>query len=222
MKIILLPGLDGTGALFKPFIDLLPKDIEPVIIQYPLNEQLTYSEICDLVMSQLPEDEEYILVGESFSGPIVYEIAYKKPKNIKSVIFIASFLSNPRPNILKLLRFVPLKLMLFMPIPRFIVKLFVLGGLANDEIMKLFMATIKRIPANQLVFRLNEIAKLTMKEYKCNVKAIYIQASSDKLVPKKSLEEFKDKFKELKIFKVEGSHFVMQVNPSSCLKVIVR
>ena len=72
MKIVLLPGLDGTGELFKPFIDSLPPGIEPILVSYPPKEKLGYGELSDYVMSRLPKDEEYLLVGESFSGPIAY------------------------------------------------------------------------------------------------------------------------------------------------------
>jgi hypothetical protein len=35
MKIVLLPGLDGTGILFKPFIEALPNGIDVLVISYP-------------------------------------------------------------------------------------------------------------------------------------------------------------------------------------------
>lgn len=81
MKVVLLPGLDGTGILFKPLTDVLSKDIDYLVISYPADRNLNYQELVEYVMGQLPK-EDFILVGESFSGPIAYQIALRKPKTI--------------------------------------------------------------------------------------------------------------------------------------------
>jgi hypothetical protein len=65
MKIVLLPGLDGTGVLFKPFIEALPSEIDIQVISYPPSAKLNYQELTELVMSQLPK-EQFILVGGVF------------------------------------------------------------------------------------------------------------------------------------------------------------
>ena len=95
MKIVLLPGLDGTGLMFKPFIDVLPKDIEPLVISYPNDKRLGYEELIEYVLTELPDNDDYILIGESFSGPVAYQLALRKPENLRAVIFVASFLSRP-------------------------------------------------------------------------------------------------------------------------------
>ena len=42
MKVVLLPGLDGTGILFKPFIEALPKNIETLVVSYPRTKKQKY------------------------------------------------------------------------------------------------------------------------------------------------------------------------------------
>lgn len=54
-SIILLPGLDGTGVLFKPLVGF--------------------------VLDRLP-DSEFVLLGESFSGPIALRVAARKPAGV--------------------------------------------------------------------------------------------------------------------------------------------
>ncbi|MEZ5497538.1 MAG: hypothetical protein R3F25_12065 [Gammaproteobacteria bacterium] len=61
---------------------------------YPTQEKLTYEELTVYVTTQLPE-EDYILVAESFSGPIAYQIAKKYSQNLKAAVFIATFLTSP-------------------------------------------------------------------------------------------------------------------------------
>ena len=107
MKIILLPGLDGTGTLFKPLSDVLPSTIESLVISYPPDEKLSYTELTAYVMDRLPTDEAYVLLGESFSGPIAYEIALRQPRNMHAVIFVASFLTPPQRLVLGLSKLLP-------------------------------------------------------------------------------------------------------------------
>lgn len=220
MKVVLLPGLDGTGVLFKPFIEVLPSEIVSLVISYPLNARLSYEELTELVISQLPE-EDFILVGESFSGYITYQVALRKPKNLQSVIFVASFLENPRPFLLGLSSWLPTSHILSAPVPNYIVKTFLLGSAADKKMIGLFKQSIKQVSPHVLTYRLNEIAKLPNSHQFCELKATYIQATDDKLVPARCVESFKKVFKNINVFQIEGSHLVLQVNPLACAEVIV-
>ena len=75
MKLILLPGMDGTGILFQPFLDIFPEEIETQIITFPCNEKLSYQELISYVCDKLPKDNDFVILAESFSGPIAYEIS---------------------------------------------------------------------------------------------------------------------------------------------------
>ena len=66
-----------------------------------------------------------------------------------------------------------------------------------------------------------EIAKLHKKLLHCNTRAIYIQASNDKLVSSKSVNVFEDVMDNLSVYKVKGPHFILQTNPSACTKIII-
>lgn len=182
MRIVLLSGLDGTGILFQPLIELLPSDIDPLIISYPNNKKMNYDDLTDYVINQLPE-EEFVLIGESFSGPIAYQIALRNPENLKSVIFVASFLSNPRSIILKLCNFLPMSLLLSLPIPEIIIRSFLLGKNINEQLISLFKQSLKKVPTSILSYRLREIASLHKKHEHLSVRAVHIQATNDKLIP---------------------------------------
>lgn len=220
MKIVLLPGLDGTGILFKPLIELLPSDIEPIVISYPNTNKMDYEDLFDFVLRQLPKMEEFILIGESYSGTIAYQIALQKPENLKSVIFVATFLENPRPLLLNLINFLPLSLLFSLPIPEFIIRLFIFERNSSKELIKLFRKSLSQVSKSTLSFRLREVSHLNKNHLPCNTQAVYIQASNDKLVPANSVEIFKDMMANLTVYKVTGSHFILQTNPSACAKII--
>ena len=221
MKVVLLPGLDGTGVLFKPFIDALPNYIDALVISYPPNLKLSYENLVEFVISQLPE-ENFILIGESFSGYIAYQVALRKPENLKSVIFVATFISNPRPFLLSLSS-LPLSSFIFsVPIPNFIIKSFLLGWTANKQVIDLFKQSIKQVLPDILFFRLQEISKIPKKHQLCEIKATYIQATDDKLVPKKCVDNFKKVFNNINVFQIEGSHFILQANPLACAEIVAK
>lgn len=217
MKIVLLPGLDGTGILFQPFIEALPDDIETLIISYPADLKLSYDDLVEYVISQLPEDN-YILVGESFSGPIAYQLTLRIPENIKSVVFVATFLNNPRPFLLKLTRFIPTRLIFAMP--NFLIKLFLLGWNINRRIIRLFKQSIQQVSPDVLSFRLQEIARLPENHNTSKIRASYIQAENDKLVPKNCVKAFKISFNNISIFEVKGPHFILQADPDACAEIV--
>ena len=219
MKVVLLPGLDGTGILFKPFIEVLSSEIKVQVISYPTDKKLSYPELVDFVLSKLP-NEDFILVGESFSGPIAYQVALNKPEHLLSVVFVATFLTAPKKKLLNLTKILPTKLFLKMPIPNVLVKNYLFGSGISDEIIELFKKTLKIVSPEIFLFTLGEISKLHRHQEACDIKAIYIQATDDKLVPNSSVEKFKKVFKNITILCLEGTHFILQANPMACAEII--
>lgn len=73
--LVLLPGLDGTGKLFAEFVRALNPTVECVVVAYPKDQPMGYEELEGLVVSALPKDRAFVLLGESFSGPLAIRIA---------------------------------------------------------------------------------------------------------------------------------------------------
>src|SRR5271155_2151701 len=91
VSLILLPGLDGTGLLFQPLVAALPAAIQPRIVRYPGHRHLTYHELLPLVMDALPQSGPFILLGESFGGPLATMVAAERPPGLVGLILCASF-----------------------------------------------------------------------------------------------------------------------------------
>ncbi len=221
MRLILLPGMDGTGILFKPFVEKLPQSLVIEVISYPLKEKLSYRELAIFVKENLPEKEKFILLAESYSGPVAYLLAQDQAPNLKSIIFVASFLTPPRSVLLKILSMLPLEKLLDMQIPSFIAKFFMLGARIEKETLNLFKQTLEKVSGAVLAKRFREIAKLTFDLKIIDIPAIYIQGKNDKLVPSFNVEIFKQCFKGLKVYQVSGPHFILQANPEDCALIVV-
>jgi surfactin synthase thioesterase subunit len=216
MKLVLLPGLDGTGKLFTPLIEVLPSSIDTQVITYPLNKKQSYHELIEYVKQHLPK-EDFVLLAESFSGPIAYQVALSKPNQLKSLILVATFLENPRPFLLK---FIPSSRVLALPIPNILSRIFFLGFSVKIKIIKLFNESIKTVSPNVIQYRLKEIRQLKPSKQSIKLKITYIQASKDKLVPSKSLKDWQKVCDDINVFTVKGNHFILQANPIRCAEVV--
>ena len=63
LTLLLLPGMDGTGALFDDFVKLLPGWIEPVVVGYPRDRQLSYDQLSRIVESVVPSDVPFVILA---------------------------------------------------------------------------------------------------------------------------------------------------------------
>src|SRR5450755_3555099 len=95
--LVLLPGLDGTGKLFAEFVQVLSPKVECVVVAYPKDQPMGYGELEGLVVSALPNNRPFVLLGESFSGPLAIRIAARAPKGLVGLILSVTFAKNPYP-----------------------------------------------------------------------------------------------------------------------------
>ncbi len=220
MQIILLPGMDGTGILFRPFIQELTqhisedifKDINVQAISYPCDQKLSYGELIDYVRSRLPGEEEVILVAESFSGPIGYALAAEQPNMIRAVIFVATFLSPPKG----LLRMMPpplIALLMKIPLPVFLLsRLIFERGSSNtsNKTIALFKTALKKIQRPVLAARMREMTGLRTEQQILDIPCAYIRAGNDLLISRSHAEEFRRIAPQLEVTEIPGPHFLMQ------------
>ncbi len=54
-----LPGMDGTGELFEPFVEAIGDEFKILIVRYPADRVIGYAELVELVRRALPTDEPY-------------------------------------------------------------------------------------------------------------------------------------------------------------------
>ena len=91
MKLVLLPGMDGTGELFDPFLASISGSFEPIVVDYPPNESFGYERLEEVARANLPADGPYVLLAESFSGPIAISIAASVPKGLVALVLCCHF-----------------------------------------------------------------------------------------------------------------------------------
>src|SRR5262249_50071901 len=102
--LVLLPGLDGTGDFFEPLLSALGESVRTRLVRYPVGSCHTYDSCRELVRAELPSDGPYVLLGESFSGPVAIALAAQAPRGLAGVILSSSFAKNPRPLLSLIIR----------------------------------------------------------------------------------------------------------------------
>src|SRR5208283_4431405 len=91
---------DGTGTLFAPLLRALPPGIEPAVVAYPADRNCSADELVGIVLACLPENEAFVLIAESLSGPIALKAAAGHQRPPVAVVLCASFVQCPLPRIL--------------------------------------------------------------------------------------------------------------------------
>jgi len=222
-KLILLPGLDGTGELFEPLLKALSGKRTIEIIRYPTERQLTYNELSEYVNDIIKDKSSVCLVAESFSGPVALKLLKENKNKIKEVILVASFITPPGKYLLKLASLFPVESLLKYGMPDYLIKRYCLGLKATDEMLNTFKKAIKLVNPKVLADRLREITKLNKHEFDglSGNKITYIQAKNDKLVSKNCLRELASVVPvEVKL--INGPHFLLQAQPRECAEIILK
>jgi pimeloyl-[acyl-carrier protein] methyl ester esterase len=217
VKLIVLPGMDGTGDMLDAFAAALETTHNVGVVGYPRNQLLSYSELADFVAQRLPQGEPYALVAESFSGPVAALLAARKPKDLRAVVFVASFVRKPVafPKWLaKQASIAPLgSPWLLRP-----AKPYTFGRWRTAALDRLLAAVVQSIPASTLAFRIRQVMEvdaLATLEGSL-VPMLYIRPLQDKVIPIRAAQEMKAVNPAFNIAEVEGPHFVLQVQPEVC------
>src|SRR5512136_1744278 len=114
--IVFLPGMDGTGVSFEPFREVLPGDVTVKVIRYPTDRLLSFEETVQCAREQIQSDQKDVIVlAESFSGPVAIALVASGQLKAKCLILCATFARPPRPVLLKILRYLPLELLIKLP-----------------------------------------------------------------------------------------------------------
>lgn len=189
-RVVLLPGMDGTGALFRPFLAAAKGEFSATVIQYPTDKLLDYAALAELVSSQLPVDERFVLLAESFSGPIAISLAASKPKGLTGLVLCATFARNPRPALGRLAPV--LGLLHLARMPAGVISFLFLGRFAtselHDDLSQVFRKLDRSVVANLLrsILEVDVTGELEQIE----IPVLYLMASEDRLVPASAAKLF--------------------------------
>jgi pimeloyl-ACP methyl ester carboxylesterase len=216
MRCILLPGLDGSGRLFGPFLAALPSHVEAQPLAYPA-ELTTYPELVEWTLAQLP-DTPCGVIAESFSGPIALQCSARRPEVIRRAVLTCTFISSPVP---RLVGWLPQQTILSLPLPTPAARFFLVGSSASPDLVRETISTIRAAPPRTLAGRIRSVLSLSPSQFSTFSQPIlYLQASSDRLVPRRCGEELRRHYPQTVLRPIDGPHFLLQARPADCVEAI--
>jgi pimeloyl-ACP methyl ester carboxylesterase len=220
MRLVLLPGLDGTGLLFARFVSALGPEVEVAVVHYPNDRALTYPEHEGIARSFLPTNQPYVLLGESFSGPIAISIAATQPAGLLGLILCCTFARSPYPllsHLQPLFNFVPFNLM-----PKVLQSHFIFGRFSSRSLRVEHRAAVSLASNVALRARIRDVfaVDVTAKLAEINVPTLYLQASEDHVVPKSAAGPIRRGIPGAKFIELEAPHLLLQTKPDKAAGLI--
>lgn len=219
--LVLLPGMDGTGKLFQEFVAALGPRVESQIIEYPSDELLSYEQLVDLVETVIPRTRPFVLLGESFSGPIALRLASRQPQNLVSLILCASFFRNPRPQLRHLGGFT--SLLIPRLIPRPIVEYMMFGRYGSVEAREQFYAVFKELNPNVIQYRSRQVLSLDDSVHlnRIQVPCLYLQGEFDQVVSAHNGQAFCQQVSHTKLHQLPTAHMLLQSEPQTAADLVI-
>jgi len=224
MKLVLLPGMDGTGELFAEFVKALPNEFETVTVRYPAIVFLSYPELVETVRLSAPNTEPFVLVAESFSTPLGIQFAAMAPANLRGLVLCAEFATSPvrgwRRSLCSLLSPVFLRL----PLPKPAIEHLLVGRGAHPSLVSSVRVAVRSVRSRVLVARLRAILECDVRTElsKISLPILYLKAKQDRLVNKSCLEEIRRVNPRTTVAEVSGPHLILQREPSQTAEVVER
>jgi len=223
LKLVLLPGMDGTGSLFADFVDALPKSFNAVTVRYPTEQCLSYSDLEDLVRAACPISGPFVLLAESFSTPLAIKYAATNPNNLKGVVLCAGFATSPVRDWRRFLGSLLAPLVFHIPIMRLITKPWLLGPDAPPSLWAAVRTAISSVQPAVLTARLKAVLACDVRDELARITApiLYVQGKQDRLVGAPCLEELRRIKPQIAVDVLEGPHLLLQREPERVAEIVV-
>ena len=218
VRVVLLPGMDGTGLLFEPLAAVRPPGFSPSVVAYPSGIG-TYAEAERYVLDRLPSDEPYVLVAESFSGPAAVRVAGQRPDGLRGLVLIASFVGPLWPRRLPP---PPLAWLRALPFQSRIARLALLGSGADPSLDALLARALAGTPPSVLAERVREVLSVDASEAfrHIAVPVLYLQPTHDRVLGRCSARRIRAIRPDAEYEEIDGPHLLAQRNPEGVWETI--
>lgn len=221
IRAIILPGLDGSPELRREFAAALAPEFDATVLELPQDPALDYEGLTQWARTRLPTDEPFLLVAESFSGPIAIQLAAGRPPGLIGLVLAATFACTPRRGLRALhalSRWLPLQRLvgpfIFLMMGRWVTPEW------KRRLREALLQLDARVPRRRLLACARVDVAAQVADIECPI--LYLQASRDRLVPRASWETIRDRSRNAICIGVEGPHMLLQACPEECADAVKR
>lgn len=209
MKLLLLPGMDGTGELFAPFVSAVSSWATVQLVRYPTQECLTVDEL----VSRIELTAETIVIAESFSGAVGIRLASRHADLVEQLVLVNSFVTPPPlSGLLRRFGALPFRV----SAPRWALRRWLVGDDASEELVSAVSRTLKQASASVLAHRLASISRIDERDRlsALSVPVMTLSGRQDRLVNGAS------RLVARAHFEIDGPHLLLQARPRETAELL--
>lgn len=221
LTLCLLPGLDGTGRLYRNLAGRLDADFVVRVLAYDSHCFEGYAALADLIAPQLPSGEDFVLIAESFAGPLAVELAARRPPGLRALVLAASFVSSPLPAS-RLLAGLLERLPAMLP-PGLLLERLLAGRGADRNLRDELHGILRHIPVS--VLRARALAALRSDAgrplARLDVPVLYLEGRRDRLIGRHAGREVVRLARNAERCRIDAPHFLFQVSSTAAATAII-
>ncbi len=210
-KLVLLPGMDGSGELFRGLETALPEGLETETLWYPADRYMNYGELAGTLRGAIPVDEPFVLVAESYGAPLAVLIASLEPPNLKGIVLSAGYATSPLRGWRRTLLYDLAPLLAHVSMPGLVARYLLVGQDAPRALVEMVTGAVSWLTPKVLGARVREILNVDVRAELAQVKVpvLYLQPTRDRLVDAACLEEMQA-VKPGRTERIESPHLLLQ------------
>ena len=221
LRLVLLPGLDATDSQHAGFSAAMQqRGVAVTVIAYPRERALDYAALADFIRQRLPVDSDYMLLGESFSGPLALSIAATPPPHLRGLILSTTFARSPWLAwrwLQSLLYWAPVRAL---PLPG--LSWLLLGRWSTPALRAALQAALASVHVD--VLRTRAVAALGVdvaaQAVALRLPTLCLHAVHDRLLPARCQRQLSMLLPDQSSQRLDGPHLMLQARPQAAADVI--
>ena len=172
-----------------------------------------------LVVEKLPQTGRFVLIAESFSGPLAVLAASTCPQGLDAVVLCNTFVEPPR---CRCYAWLPFQWLFRLPPPDWALRQFLVGPGTPRSLCGEIRAAVTSVAPSVLSHRLREVLTVDVGEEPRQLPFPIMElcGMGDRLVSARALERGLGQRQNVTHARVEGPHLLLQVAPEECWGMI--
>jgi len=223
-NLVLLPGLDGTGHLFAPFLACLPASVKPIVVEYPVDQTVNYQQLVPEIRELAPWDEPYLIVAESFGGPLALYFTAAQWEYVDGVVLVSSFITNPLPSFMNWVYSMMGETLFKTVPPTTVLKKYLLGKnfppTLEESVTNALMAVKPDVLTQRIKLVVESNSTQALKD--CSKPILYLHGSQDELLGDRGWKEISAAKPSVAGLEIDGPHMLLQTRPREAWAAIDR
>lgn len=221
-QIVLLPGMDGTDVFFRPFVARCPPTVNVQTFDYERFDATSYEALSEHVAAALPDDD-FFLLGWSFSGPLALKLAARGVGRLRGIILVSSFAWRPvrcLPPWFKVFA----RPSLFTLYPLASMGQALLQGYSTPELRALQSEAFARTTPRSLATRVRMLLEVDVRSElrSCPVPILYLRARHDRVIHSRHGQMILAEAPRATLVEVSGPHLCLATHPDDAWTAIER